>query len=101
VPCDHSSVRVVASDRAVKLIEERGGHLYVWLKRGRCCGNVTTLASATHPPTDKRFRRVESDSSFELYLPSSLTRVPDELHLDLRRFPRRVEAYWNGCAWVI
>ncbi len=94
-------MRLIASDPAVKLIEEQGGRLYVWLKRGRCCGNVTTLASATRPPADKEFRAVANDSSVELYLPSALTRVPDELHLEVRRFPRRIEAYWNGCAWVI
>jgi hypothetical protein len=94
-------VRVVASDPAVKLIEQRGGRLYVWLNRGRCCGNVTTLASATQRPAGKEFRAVASGSSFELYMPSSLTRAPDELHLAVRRFPRRIEAYWNGCAWVI
>jgi hypothetical protein len=93
-------MRVVASDSAVESIEEDGGRLYVWLKRGRCCGSLTTLASASAPPRGKEFRRV-GDAEFELYLPSSLTRLPDELHVELRRFPRRVEAYWNGCAWVM
>jgi hypothetical protein len=94
-------VRVVASAPAAELIQEQGGRLYVWPKRGRCCAAVTTLAAATEPPAGKGFRRVESGEDFELYLPSALRRVPDELHLDLRRFPRRVEADWNGCAWVI
>jgi hypothetical protein len=93
-------VQVVATRPATELIHEQGGRLYVWLKRGRCCGNVTTLASATAPPPGKEFRLVDG-ADFELYLPSSLTRVPDELHIELRRLPRRVEAYWNGCAWVI
>jgi hypothetical protein len=60
-------VRVVASEPAVELIQEQGGHLYVWLKRARCCGGVTTLASATHPPAGKQFRPVAGRSSFELY----------------------------------
>ena len=94
------SVRVLASDPAVELIRERGGCLYVWLKRGHCCHPVVTLASATKPPAGQRFRRVEGEGRFALYLPSSLALVPDELHLDVQRFPRRVEAYWNGCAWV-
>jgi hypothetical protein len=93
-------VRVLASEPAVELIRERGGCLYVWLKRGHCCHPVVTLASATEPPAGQRFRRVDGEGRFELYLPSSLARVPDELHLDVQRFPRRVEAYWNGCAWV-
>jgi hypothetical protein len=94
-------VRVLASDPAVELIRERGGRLYVWLRRGRCCRSVATLVSATEPPAGRRFRRVADEARFELYLPSSLAHVPNELHLDVQRFPRRVEAYWNGCAWVI
>lgn len=92
---------MLASDPAVELIRERGGRLYVWLTRGGCCRSVTTLASSPSPPAGKAFRRVEETAGFELYLPASLTRVPDELHLELRRFPRRVEAYWDGCAWVV
>ena len=93
-------MQVVASRPATELIREQGGRLFVWLKRGRCGGNVTTLSTATAPPPGKEFRLVDG-ADFELYLPSSLTRVPDELHIELRRLPRRVEAYWNGCAWVI
>jgi hypothetical protein len=94
-------VRVVASDPAAELIRERGGRLYVWLKRGRCCGSVTTLAASTEPPAGKEFRRVDNGEDFVLYLPSALPRLPEELHLGVRRFPRRVEAYWDGCAWVV
>jgi hypothetical protein len=75
----------------VHSIEERGGRLYVWLQRGRCCGRLTTLATASTPPRGKEFRHVDG-ADFELYLPSSLRRVPEELQLELRRFPRRVEA---------
>ena len=92
---------IISSDQATDLIREKGGRLYVWLKRGRCCGNVTTLASATQPPAGKEFRPIEVDGGFEVYLPTGLKRFPDELHISVRRFPRRVEAYWNGCAWVV
>ena len=38
---------------------------------------------------------------FELYLPEHLTREPEKLEIELRRFPRRhVEGYWNGLAWI-
>ena len=93
-------MRVVVSDPAAALIHEQGGRLYVWLKRGHCCGSVTTLAAATDQPPGKEFRRVESTERFELYIPAALAPLPDELQVDVRRFPRRVEAYWNGCAWV-
>lgn len=92
-------MRVVVSQPATELIHENGGRLYVWVERGRCCGRVATLATANAPPPGKEFRRVDG-LEFELYLPSALARAPEELHLERRRLPRRVEAYWNGCAWV-
>jgi len=94
-------MRVVVSDSTVDLIQQRGGCIYVWLKQGRCCGAVATLATSSEPPKRKEFERAEATEDFELYLDTRLSRLPDELHLDIRRFPRRVEAYWNGCAWVI
>lgn len=92
-------MRIVASHQAAELIREQGGRLYVWIKLRRCCGSVPTLATAPQPPDGKEFREIDADG-FALYMPVGLQRLPDELHLDLHRFPRRVEAYWNGCAWV-
>jgi hypothetical protein len=100
--CDHFSLmRVVVSDPASDLIEENGGRVYVWPRKSRCCGAVTTLATSNEPPRRREFVRVETGERFELYLDARLRRLPDELHLDFRRFPRRAEAYWNGCAWVV
>lgn len=93
-------MRVVVSEPAADLINERGGRLYVWLTKGRCCAAVTRLSAASDPPRGKEFQRVASCERFELYLPTRLARFSDELHLEIRRLPRRVEAYWNGCAWV-
>ena len=93
-------MRVVVSDPAVDLIAARGGRLYVWLKKGRCCGALTTLATSSEPPGGKEFSLAAADERLELYVPAGLAGLPEELHLDVRRFPRRVEAYWNGCAWV-
>jgi hypothetical protein len=93
-------VRLVVSARAADAIGEQGGRLYVWPKRRHCCGGVTTLAVATAPPTDKEFRRHDAPN-FELYLPTHLARLPDELHLDAQGRSRRIQAYWNGCAWVV
>ncbi len=94
-------MRVIASEAAADFIDRQGGRVYVWLKKGRCCGAVTTVASALEPPKQKQFKRAEGNQGFELYFDARLSRLPDELHLDLHRFPRRVEAYWNGCAWVL
>ncbi len=93
-------MRLVVSDPAAELIDERGGRLYVWPRKARCCGALTTLATSSQPPQRQEFRRVPASERFELFLPARLARLPDELHLETRRFPRRVEAYWNGCAWV-
>lgn len=93
-------MRVLVSDSAAELIGERGGRLFVWPKRVRCCGGLTRLVSKDSAPPGVEFRRVEECGRFELYLPSTLARRPEELHVEARRFPRRVEAYWNGCAWV-
>jgi hypothetical protein len=92
-------VRPVVSSPAAGLIQERGGRLYVWLRK-ECCSGVTTLATASEPPKRREFRQIETDDGFQLFVPAGLTRLPDELHIELRRFPRRVEAYWDGCAWV-
>jgi hypothetical protein len=94
-------MKVVVSDGAAQLIEERGGRLYVWVKKGSCCGSVRTLATSIEPPPRKEFRRIEADDRIELMIPARLDPLPDELHLEARRFPRRVEAYWNGCAWIV
>jgi hypothetical protein len=93
-------MRVVVTERAGELIDSAGGRLYVWIRRGRCCGNATLRASTT-APRDRQFRRAATSTRFDLFLPSGLSRFPDELHIDARRFPTRVEAYWDGCAWVV
>jgi hypothetical protein len=96
----HSGMRVIAADPAIELIEQSGGQFYVWPTRSRCCGGLARLKSSTEPPPNRVFRRVDAGSAFELFLPEHLVSLPEELHLAVRRFPRRVEAYWNGCAWI-
>jgi hypothetical protein len=94
-------VRVVASSEAVDLVRERGGRLYVWTKSSRCCsGRLTWLEASTEPREGRAFRRVEG-AAIELYVPSDLSRLPEELVVEARgRRRRHLEAYWDGCAWV-
>jgi hypothetical protein len=94
-------MKVVASQPARELIGSRGGRLYVWVRKGRCCGGLRTLATAPEPRAGVEFSRVAEEDGFELFLPARLKPLPDELHLELRRYPRSVEAYWNGCAWMV
>jgi hypothetical protein len=95
-------VRVVASPEAVDLVRERGGRLYVWTKSSRCCSRrLTWLEASTEPGERRAFRRVER-APIELYVPSGLSRLPEELVIEARgRRRRHLEAYWDGCAWVI
>jgi len=93
-------MRLVVSGSAAQAIDEQGGRLYVWPQRRRCCGGITTLAVATAPPADRDFRWHDAPN-FELYLPTDLASLPDELHVDAQARSRRIQAYWNGCAWVV
>jgi hypothetical protein len=93
-------VRLVVSEPAADLIKERGGRLYVRMKKARCCGAMTMLVSSSEPSPGIAFDRVSADADIEVFMPKNLGRLPEELHVDANRFPRRVEAYWNGCAWV-
>jgi len=94
-------VRLVISREALDFVRERGGSLYVSPRSRRCChGALTWLEASTEPDERVDFRRADADE-LELYLPATLGRSPDELHLELRgRRRKRVEAYWNGCAFV-
>jgi len=94
-------MRLVVSEPASALITERGGRLYVWPTRARCCGGVTRLASASTPPDGKEFRRVAAAGGCEVYVPTGLARLPEQLQVELKRYPRRIESYWDGCAWVV
>jgi hypothetical protein len=93
-------MRIVASAAAFSFIEENGGRLYVWPKANRCCGGSRLLTSA-QPSKRTEFARRKEVDQFALFMPAAIARLPDELHLELRRFPRRIEAYWDGCAWIV
>ncbi len=94
-------MRVVASDDARELIGRCGGRLYVSIKSQRCCHPVQTLATATAVSDPERFRSLGDEAGFEVLVPEALAKLPDELVVETRRFPRRIEAFWDGCAWVV
>jgi hypothetical protein len=95
-------VRVVASPEAVDLVRDGGGRLYVWTKSSRCCsGRLTWLEASTEPGEGRAFRRVEG-AAIELYVPANLSHLPEELVVEARGRRRwHLEAYWDGCAWVV
>jgi hypothetical protein len=53
--------------------------------------------SSTRASRIREFRLAAS-GDFDVYLPVGLSRLPEELHVIVRRFPRRLAAYWNGCS---
>ncbi|HZT53275.1 MAG TPA: hypothetical protein VE995_02730 [Gaiellaceae bacterium] len=84
----------------MSFIREHGGHLYVWPRVTRC-GGGRWLRASLEPNKRIAFARRDEVEEFELYMPAVPTPLPDELEVDLARFPRRVEVYWNGCAWIV
>ena len=81
-------------------MQERGGRLFVWTRSVRCCsGRTTWLEASTSPPGGRDFQLVDS-SDMEVYLPTDI-RQPSELHVELKGRRRRLQAYWDGCAWVV
>ena len=93
-------MRVDASPAAEQLIAERGGSLYVWLRRAGCCGGgITVLETASEPP-DRPFTQVAS-GAIDVFLDARVS-PPGELAVEVRGIRRkRICAYWNGCAYVV
>jgi len=62
-------------------VQDRGGKLYVWAKKTRCCGGSLIFLETSSEAGERPFRRVPADG-IELYLDERL-REPDELELDV------------------
>lgn len=95
-------MRVLATAEVRSYIGDRGGMLFVWVKaRAPIRGALRLLRTSTEPPPDAlEWQRVET-KGFLVFLPPGL-RPPHELHLVVRgRLKRRVEAFWEGCAFVM
>jgi hypothetical protein len=95
-------MKVLASPEARSYIRERGGLLFVWVTtRAHLRGAFRILRTSTEPPPDALdWQRVET-KGFLLFLPPGL-RPPSELHVEVRGWVRRrVEAFWEGCVFVV
>jgi hypothetical protein len=91
---------VKASPEAIQLVQERGGKLYVWAKKTRCCGGSMIFLETSNQAGERSFRRIRFEG-MELYLDARLS-DPDELELDVGGLRRKhVHAYWDGCAYVV
>ena len=108
-------VEIVASPEAADHIRAHGGTLWVWLDPHTWVGAMvyTYLQCATEYPgstrATKRLRAARRSHVFHTYEAEGFTvefeygifGPPQELHLAMKRIPkRRVEAYWNGAVFV-
>jgi hypothetical protein len=97
-------MRVDVSADAAEFVREQGGQLWVWAARPRMCcgGSPAYLHAATAPPSGLRgFSQVRS-AGLDLWFRAPAGRRPDFLEIGLRGRRRpRVEAYWDGCSYVL
>jgi hypothetical protein len=107
-------VEIIASHEALEFVRGTGGRLWVWLDpHGGLGSPYIYLMTATEPPgatkATRRLRSARRPHRFRTYpvqdvdilLDAGRLEPQQELHLELKRFPRRrVEAYWNGAIFV-
>jgi hypothetical protein len=95
-------VKVHASAKAAEFIREHGGRIYVWASGAACCGGTRFIESSTESPDDLAGFVAIERPEFALFVRPAGGALPDELHVDLRGWrTARVEASWNGCAYLV
>jgi hypothetical protein len=95
-------MKVLATPEVRSFIDDHGGMLFVWVKAHRPIrGALRLLLTSTEPPDGAlEWQRVET-KGFLVFLPPGL-RQPRELHLVVRGLlKRRVDAFWEGCAFIV
>jgi hypothetical protein len=94
-----TDVEISASDDARAFITAHGGRVFVWISihPGIFCPLCLLETSFQPPKGNLDFRRIRGPG-FDVYLESTQRFWPKSLEFGRRR--RRVEAYWNGLAWV-
>jgi hypothetical protein len=94
-------MKIEATADALKLIRHRGGMLFVWIEAGM--RGVRFLRTSTEPPADALdWDRTETSDGFLVFTPPRM-RKPRTLGLEVRGFltKLRINALWNGCAFVM
>jgi hypothetical protein len=96
-----TDVEIVAPADVRDFVAAHGGRLFVWVSAHPGMLFVPCLLETSLESPRKRdlsFRRVQAPG-FDLYLEGTQKRWPRTMEFALRR-RRRVEAYWNGMAWI-
>jgi hypothetical protein len=108
-------VKVISSEAASAFIADHGGRAWVWIDPHAGLGAVSYvyLVGAVEPPgasrATKRMRSARlphrftshEAEGFDVLCSFGRYGEPEELHLELARFPRRhLKAYWNGAVFV-
>ena len=94
-------MHIEATSDALKLIKARGGMLFVWIEAGM--RGLRFLRTSTEPPPDALdWNRTETREGFLIFTPPTM-RLPRTLGLEVRGFLTRlrINALWNGCAFVV
>jgi hypothetical protein len=94
---------VEATPGAVAFVREHGGQLFVWPTAHRSFRLTLTLLDASTEPPDRvlEYRRIDT-GDFLLFLHPAIRRLPGLLQIELRGHRHdRVEAYWEGLAYVM
>lgn len=108
-------MRIVSTVEADAFISDHGGTLWVWLDAHGGLGGPATiylLTATERPGTSKatsrlrsarrphRFETFEGDG-YRILFDHGKFDAPAELHLELKRFPRRrIDAFWDGKIFV-
>ena len=94
-------MEIEATSDALKLIRARGGMLFVWIEAGM--RGLRFLRTSTEPPEDAlNWERTETEEGLLVFTPPKM-RKPRTLGLEVRGFltKLRIDALWNGCAFVV
>jgi hypothetical protein len=97
-------MRVEVSEEAAGIVRDRGGTLWVWTARPRvCCGGTPVqFKVSSEPPDDSSGFTQTRAGGVDIRFRAPGGRFPDVLQIALhgRRTPR-VEAYWDGCLFIM
>lgn len=97
-------MRVEVSAEAAEFVRGRGGRLWVWATPSRmCCQGVPAyLHAATAEPAGLSGFTAVRAAGLDLWFRAPAGRLPEVLEIGLRGRRRpRVEAYWEGCLFVL